>query len=85
MWQGVKAVVEANANVRASVRESRTGDITRVWEWIGGIGGVGGGDWWMNTARKVKPEESQLPNEHPLEDVTNDLVKVEKTDQDEKK
>ncbi|KAK2735871.1 inner nuclear membrane protein enriched at telomere/subtelomere region [Myotisia sp. PD_48] len=45
LWKRVRAVVEGNANVRASVREGRGGDVSRVWEWIGGIGGVAGSDW----------------------------------------
>lgn len=42
LWKRVRSVVEGNANVRAAVREGRGGDVARVWEWIGGIGGVGG-------------------------------------------
>ena len=38
MWRRVAAVVERNANVRASVREGRGGDVSRVWEWIGSVG-----------------------------------------------
>ena len=38
MWRRVRAIVERNANVRASVREGRGGDVSRVWEWIGSIG-----------------------------------------------
>ena len=37
MWTRVRAVVERNANVRASVREGRGGDVSRVWEWIGSV------------------------------------------------
>lgn len=51
MWSRVKKVVEMNANVRASSRESRNGEISRVWEWIGavpaledGLGGIGSGE-----------------------------------------
>ncbi|RAL01343.1 putative sister chromatid separation protein (Src1) [Aspergillus ibericus CBS 121593] len=40
LWKRVRSVVEGNANVRASVREGRGGDVARVWEWIGGIGSV---------------------------------------------
>ncbi|MCJ1397692.1 inner nuclear membrane protein enriched at telomere/subtelomere region [Xylographa trunciseda] len=35
IWKQVQAVVEMNANVRASVKEGRGGEISRVWEWIG--------------------------------------------------
>ncbi|KAJ5105351.1 hypothetical protein NUU61_002698 [Penicillium alfredii] len=42
LWRRVRRVVEGNANVRAAVREGRSGDVARVWEWIGGIGSVGG-------------------------------------------
>jgi hypothetical protein len=36
VWKGVRAIVEGNANVRVSTREAgRTGEMSRVWEWIG--------------------------------------------------
>ena len=38
LWRRVRAVVESNANVRASVREGRDGEVSRVWEWIGSLG-----------------------------------------------
>ncbi|KAK2766298.1 inner nuclear membrane protein enriched at telomere/subtelomere region [Arachnomyces sp. PD_36] len=41
LWKRVRTIVEGNANVRAAVREGRGGDVARVWEWIGGVGGVG--------------------------------------------
>lgn len=41
IWKRVRNVVEGNANIRAAVREGRGGDVSRVWEWVGGIGGVG--------------------------------------------
>ncbi len=34
----MRAIVESNANVRASVREGRGGEVSRVWEWIGSVG-----------------------------------------------
>lgn len=40
LWRRVRNVVEGNANIRAAVREGRGGDVSRVWEWIGGIGSV---------------------------------------------
>lgn len=42
LWKRVRGVVEGNANVRAAVREGRGGEVSRVWEWIGGIGSVDG-------------------------------------------
>lgn len=38
LWKKVRDVVEKNANVRASSRELRGGDVSRVWEWIGSLG-----------------------------------------------
>lgn len=38
VWKDVRNVVEMNANVRSSQRESRNGEISRVWEWIGAVG-----------------------------------------------
>lgn len=43
LWARVAAVVERNANVRASVREGRGGEVSRVWEWIGSLGLLGDG------------------------------------------
>lgn len=38
VWKGVRAIVEGNANVRAATREGgRTGEFSRVWEWIGPV------------------------------------------------
>jgi Man1-Src1p-C-terminal domain len=38
IWHGVKRIVEQNSNVRAGNREGgRTGEWSRVWEWIGPI------------------------------------------------
>lgn len=53
LWRRVRRVVEGNANVRAAVREGRSGDVARVWEWIGGIGSVGGsGGEFDSSARR---------------------------------
>ena len=37
LWTKVQAKVEGNSNVRSMVRESRTGEVSRVWEWIGAV------------------------------------------------
>lgn len=37
LWEVVKGLVEGNANVRTMVREGRTGDVSRVWEWVGAV------------------------------------------------
>lgn len=50
IWRRVKAVVEANANVRPSVREGRAGEVSRVWEWIGSVGMME--DAWSGDRRK---------------------------------
>ncbi|KAI4247525.1 MAG: hypothetical protein L6R40_001473 [Gallowayella cf. fulva] len=50
LWKRVRAVVEMNANVRASERELRAGDVSRVWEWIGNLGLVD--DAWAEGGRR---------------------------------
>lgn len=40
LWRRVRSVVEGNANIRAAVREGHGGDVSRVWEWVGGISSV---------------------------------------------
>lgn len=41
LWEKVQKKVESNSNVRPMVREGRTGDVGRVWEWIGAVGAIG--------------------------------------------
>lgn len=42
-WVRVKKIVEANSNVRAATREGgKTGEWSRVWEWIGPVNLVPG-------------------------------------------
>ena len=53
MWKRVRAVVERNANVRASVREGRGGDVSRVWEWIGSLGLLDDVAWSGGAKKRV--------------------------------
>ena len=50
VWRRVREVVETNANVRASERELRAGDVSRVWEWIGSMGLMD--DAWAEGGRR---------------------------------
>ncbi|KAK4549000.1 hypothetical protein LTR36_008773 [Oleoguttula mirabilis] len=38
LWEKVQQKVEHNSNVRPMVREGRSGDVGRVWEWVGAVG-----------------------------------------------
>ncbi|KAI6806446.1 hypothetical protein KC327_g16785 [Hortaea werneckii] len=38
VWERVQRKVEGNSNVRPMVREGRSGDVGRVWEWVGAVG-----------------------------------------------
>lgn len=40
LWARVRKIVEMNANIRSSQREGRSGEISRVWEWIGAVGPI---------------------------------------------
>ncbi|KAK6364043.1 inner nuclear membrane protein enriched at telomere/subtelomere region [Exophiala oligosperma] len=38
VWQNVRKIIESNSNVRAATREGgKTGEWSRVWEWIGPV------------------------------------------------
>ena len=37
LWDKVQRKVEHNSNVRPNVRESRSGEVSRVWEWVGAV------------------------------------------------
>jgi len=40
LWEKVQKKVEQNSNVRPMVREGRSGDVGRVWEWVGPIAAI---------------------------------------------
>ena len=42
LWEKVQGKVEGNANVRPMVREGRSGDVSRVWEWVGAVQAIEG-------------------------------------------
>lgn len=43
VWNGVRKIVEANSNIRAATREgAKTGEWSRVWEWIGPVNSAPG-------------------------------------------
>lgn len=35
LWERVQKKVEFNSNIRAAVRTTASGDVARMWEWIG--------------------------------------------------
>lgn len=37
LWERVQKKVEFNSNVRAAVRTTNTGDVARMWEWVGPV------------------------------------------------
>ena len=44
LWNKVQKKVEGNSNIRPMVREGRSGDRTRVWEWVGAFGALEDGN-----------------------------------------
>ncbi|KAJ5661853.1 uncharacterized protein N7477_009469 [Penicillium maclennaniae] len=82
LWTRVRRVVEGNANVRAAVREGRSGDVARCWEWIGGIGGAGGngaeleGSASRGSARFSLPSPSGNADvdQHHMDDTKDELA-----------
>lgn len=66
LWQRVQKKVEQNSNVRPSVRETRTGDVSRVWEWVGAVGAIEGGGVKKEQGREMltdSPHEPQIKEE----------------------
>ncbi len=78
IWRLVKSVVEMNANVRASVREGRGGEVSRVWEWIGSVGHLADEPWSNKERRRngnrvsfggvLADDEGKARNESPVGD-----------------
>ena len=40
LWEKVQKRVEGNANVRPMVRQGRSGDVGRMWEWVGALSAI---------------------------------------------
>lgn len=85
MWKRVRAVVERNANVRASVREGRGGDVSRVWEWIGSVGLLEDGAWSGGAKKRVilGPVVKGTPDDrsNPMEVEGREMVEKRKWDE----
>lgn len=82
LWHRVRRVVEGNANVRAAVREGRSGDIARCWEWIGGIGSVNtpGGGTELDTGSRRDSARFSLPSPSSNVDAENHHMITESKD-----
>ena len=78
LWEQVQKKVEHNSNVRAVSRESRSGDVGRVWEWIGAIGMLespasNGGN---EVARRRKSGRVSFGGERWIEPVDEDSTEM---------
>lgn len=71
LWRRVRSVVEGNANVRAAVREGHGGDVSRVWEWVGGIGSVAEVEGSARRRESYRAPFSPERSRHPT-DMEND-------------
>ncbi|KAJ6171334.1 hypothetical protein N7470_000401 [Penicillium chermesinum] len=71
LWARVRRFVEGNANVRAAVREGRSGDVSRVWEWIGGISSVGPNGHVDDFRGSARRGSARLSWSSPLNNVEN--------------
>jgi len=77
LWDIVKGLVEGNANVRTMVRESRTGDVSRVWEWIGALHRIEGSAKKQSGIGKLVGSPGRLLNATVEDDVDdNNMVKA---------
>ncbi|KAJ5702075.1 hypothetical protein N7488_009623 [Penicillium malachiteum] len=78
LWRRVGRIVEGNANVRSAIREGRSGDVARSWEWVGGIGsvGTGGGNSGEieDSARSARRDSGRVSLSSPLSRNADDHV-----------
>lgn len=80
VWKGVRAIVEGNSNVRAATREGgKTGEWSRVWEWIGPVnfapglkGRYSAGAIADTSAGRASPETNHAGQHGDLENRTWD-------------
>ncbi|KAI9653818.1 MAG: inner nuclear membrane protein enriched at telomere/subtelomere region [Alyxoria varia] len=64
LWEKVQLKVEGNSNVRARVTETRSGEISRVWEWIGAVNALE--DWTSGDRRESARLESSIVGSSPF-------------------
>ncbi|KAK7512872.1 sister chromatid separation protein-like protein [Phyllosticta citriasiana] len=74
LWDRVQHKVEQNSNVRPSVRENRSGDVSRVWEWIGAVAAIE--DKSTPLARSVH-ERNRLSGVGYVDSPSQQLIKEE--------
>lgn len=78
LWERVQRKVEQNSNVRPSVRESRSGDVSRVWEWVGAVAAIE--DRATPLARSVH-EKNRLSGVGYMDSPSRQLIKEESSHQ----
>ncbi|KAK8183358.1 sister chromatid separation protein-like protein [Phyllosticta capitalensis] len=78
LWERVQRKVEQNSNVRPSVRESRSGDVSRVWEWVGAVAAIE--DRATPLARSVH-EKNRLSGVGYMDSPSQQLIKEESSHQ----
>jgi Man1-Src1p-C-terminal domain len=72
VWDHVKKIVEGNSNVRAGDRESsKTGEISRVWQWTGPL----------DLAPELEGRKSGLLRNSPVETRQQEDAAVRKWDE----
>lgn len=82
VWKGVRAIVEGNANVRASTREAgRTGEMSRVWEWIGPVNLAPGLEGRRSGGLIEDPAPSAVGDGKELESGSKEMVETRKWDE----
>ena len=83
LWDRVAVVVERNANVRASVRESRGGEVSRVWEWIGSLGLLGDGSGGRRESGRISWGGMATPDgvQNKTSDGRDEIMELRKWDE----
>ena len=70
LWERVQKKVEGNSNVRPMVREGRTGDVGRMWEWVGAVCAIESPPRYREDSRERKRKSggySELAGEKLIE------------------
>ena len=77
LWQRVQKKVEFNSNVRAAVRTANSGDVARMWEWIGPMRLIEDG----RSSGSGKRESGRLGIEHTPPTASKQAVERKSWDQ----
>ncbi|EMC95969.1 hypothetical protein BAUCODRAFT_71355 [Baudoinia panamericana UAMH 10762] len=78
LWEKVQRKVEGNSNVRPMVREGRSGDVGRVWDWVGAVQMIEGTPSTVDRRKSGRVSFGGVTEERLIEPRREEMTEVQK-------